>query len=228
VCDNEFCPTVFLKMKKGFRAKYSVGVDTYYSSCSHYSNPHSSKFAAIIEKVISWLPFNLKESSTTKPVLDLACGSGQITKLLILNGIENVLGLDPHLGEQYRSEVGKPVFNNSFEDICHFRVVLPKCSLIICSYALHLCADLLNLLTTLKLSCDYLCVISPHGLPHIPPDSGWTTHFDFKYANIKVHLYTTYIHCIPFTSKEVQSDDQIDSEEWGDLGEILFSNDESL
>jgi SAM-dependent methyltransferase len=184
--------------EKGFRKKYSQGVPEYYTKCSRYSNPHSIKFDGLIKKLLLWLPYNLYEKSKETPVLDLACGSGEVTKVLVANGIGNVVGLDPFLAEQFASETGKSVFNNSFEDIC--RGVVPLAanySIVICSYALHLCGDSLLplLLDSLKNITSYLCVITPHGLPLIPEKTGWIKFINFKYGGIKVYVYSTLLSC---------------------------------
>jgi hypothetical protein len=85
----------------------------------------------------------------------------------------------------------KAVLPNSFEDIVQRKITLPPTSIIICSYGLHLCDQIDELLDILKESTSYLCVISPHGLPIISESSGWRNMFTFKYANIKTSLYTT-------------------------------------
>lgn len=215
---------------RGFRGKYSNGVSEYYENCNNYSNPHSSKFNNIINRLIQWIPSDLHSriipssssysslSSTSStscdilitnhfpslPILDLACGKGEITKTLLEYNINNIIGLDPFLSKQYHFETGKEVYNNSFEDIINRKVILPKCSLIICSYGLHLCQgeNLNQLLDVLKEVSDYLCVITPHGLPIIEETTGWYKLFTFKYANIKTNLYTTNIPQIESNNKE--------------------------
>jgi hypothetical protein len=205
----------------GFRLKYSQGVSEYYESCSHYSNPHASKFIEIIRRLFQWLPEDLLTilrsessslsidslscsslpsrdggaitSSLSPPILDLACGSGQITQALKANHVENVVGLDPFLSEQYQKETGKFVWNNSFEDIIEGRIHLPDFSMIICSYGLHLCSNLERLLQVLQDSTCYLCVITPHGLPIIEESTGWKEMFRFKYANVKTLFFTTRV-----------------------------------
>jgi SAM-dependent methyltransferase len=177
---------------KGFPKKYSeaAGVERYYESCLRYSNPHSSKFKEIIRRLLDWLPLDLKITPQT-PILDLACGSGQVTKALLENGIDDIIGMDPYLSDQYLRETNKVVYQNSFDDLISGVLILPKTSLVICSYALHLCLHRLDdLLLVLQQSSSYLCIISPHGLPIINEEtSGWRQLFTFKYSNIKTSLY---------------------------------------
>ena len=177
---------------KGFRRKYySVheSPEDFYSHCNKYKNPHSKKFGPIIKKVIQWLPFDLSIESQKCPVLDLACGTGEITIQLMNQNIDHVVGIDPFLATSYSENTSKPVLQNSFEDIYQEKILLEKYSIVFCSYALHLCEDPSALLEVLKRYTQYLCVVTPHGLPIISLESGWVRIFDFKYSNIKVYLY---------------------------------------
>jgi SAM-dependent methyltransferase len=200
-------PVRWLRQRmKGFRKKYSEGVDNFYECCENYSNPHSSKFRFILQKLISWFPSDLVIDEH-RPVLDLACGTGQITQLLITHHhIDHIIGLDPYLFEQYSLNTKKVVFPNSFEDIIRGTITLPPTSIIICSYGLHLCDQINELLDILKDSTRYLCVISPHGLPFISDSSGWRNLFSFKYSNIKTSLYTTLP--LPITSLQSSESSQ--------------------
>jgi hypothetical protein len=177
---------------KGFRRKYYSIHDSpedFYLHCDTYKNPHSKKFGPIIKKVIKWLPFNLILESQNYPVLDLACGTGEVTIQLMDNNIHHIVGIDPFLATSYSERTSKPVLQNSFEDIYQKRIILERYSIVFCSYALHLCEDLHALLEILKCYTQYLCVLTPHGLPIIPIESGWIRNFDFKYSNVKVYLY---------------------------------------
>ena len=197
---------------KGFRKKYCQGVSGFYENCESYTNPHSSKFKFILKKLFSWFPSDLMNLITLEqqPILDLACGTGQITEILMTDyHLEHILGLDPYLYQQYLFNTNKHVYPNSFDDLIMKRITLPSLSLIICSYGLHLCDQIDELLEILKDSTRYLCVISPHGLPYISESSGWRNLFTFKYSNIKTSLYTT-LPLLP-DSPQAESSESIQS-----------------
>lgn len=214
----EMMCVIYSFLMKGFRQKYHrEGVSGFYESCESYTNPHSSKFKFILKKLFSWFPSDLMNLilKEQQPILDLACGTGQITEILMTEyHIEHILGLDPYLHQQYHSNTNKQVYPNSFDDLIMKRITLPSLSLIICSYGLHLCDQIDELLEILKDSTRYLCVISPHGLPYISESSGWRNLFTFKYSNIKTSLYTTLpLPASPQSeSLELLSIDSIDSD----------------
>lgn len=182
---------------KGFRKKYKQenGHEKYYEKIKNsqliYSNPHYNKFPYIIEKIINWLPdeINLnKLQNSSNPVIDLAAGTGQITKLLLEYNINNIIGIEPYLYEEYYKKTQKQVFSNTFNDIINNIISFEKIPIIFCSYGLHLCDNVEELLEKLKNWTKYLCVITPNGLPNINSND-WTLHYKFKYSGIKIFMY---------------------------------------
>ena len=177
-------------MMKGFKSKYfeqHSSPTEFYLTCKKYKNPHANKFYEIIKRVIDWLPFNMQTS--IEPILDLACGSGEVTRALLRYGIDNVIGIDPYLHEQYATITKRTVYDYSFEDIYLEKVLLEKYSIVFCAYALHLCSHVDKILEVLKKYTEYLCIITPHGLPIVSEESGWQRIISFKYANIKVYIF---------------------------------------
>ncbi len=182
---------------KGFKKKYTEknGSDNYYKEIENfdlnYSNPHYNKFQKIIDYIIKWLPDDISINvlqNTNYPIIDLAAGSGQITKLLLKYNIENVIGIEPYLHKKYSIETNKQVFQNTFNDIIKGIISFENIPIIFCSYALHLCVNLDELLEKIKNWTKYLCIITPNGLPLIK-DIGWNLEYKFKYSNIKIFLY---------------------------------------
>src|ERR1017187_9783823 len=105
----------------------TYGVEGYYRNHA-YRNPHIARVQALM---LEYLP-KLDVSN----VLDLACGSGEVTEML--NYTSNITGCDPFTGFDYIKRTGRPCLPYSFEQIV--QLGLPeKYSLIVCSYALHLC-----------------------------------------------------------------------------------------
>lgn len=179
---------------KGFRKKYLVGVDHYYENNTNYKNLHSSKFNNIVNKIIKYFPLKIKQNVNLLNFLDFSCGSGEITLSLMFHNIHNIEGFEPYLHQSYVQNTGKNIIIGTFNDVIERKLYLTKYILIICSYCLHLCDNVNELLIILKESTEYLCVISPHGLPIISADiTGWYELFSFKYSNIKVNFYTTNV-----------------------------------
>ena len=90
-----------------------------------YSNPHE----AGIRKVVERLHPNL-----TGRVLDLGCGDGLATKIIVPLGHTDVVGLDPspQMLARYGAETGHRGVLGTASG------VLPPCDSIIASYSLHL------------------------------------------------------------------------------------------
>lgn len=181
---------------KGFRKKYNDknGHDNYYKEIKNlqlnYSNPHYNKFTYIIDKIIKWLPENIsieKLQNSNYPIIDLAAGSGQITKLLQKYNIKNIIGIEPYLYEQYINSTQKIVYPNTFNDIINGIISFEKIPLIFISYALHLCENADILLEKIRNWTNYLCVITPIGMSLT--NANWSLYYKFKFSGIKIYFY---------------------------------------
>lgn len=179
---------------KGFKKKYSDsnGHENYYEKLRltrvPYSNPHSNKLTYVIKDVLDYLPQNLFTPGADSPIIDLAAGSGQITNILTLHGISNIVGIDPYLYQQYSENTSRQVYPNTFDDICNGVLSFENVPIVFCSYALHLCKDINSLLDKLKMWTKYLCIITPNGLPYVN-NTNWKIYEKFKCAGIKVFIY---------------------------------------
>jgi SAM-dependent methyltransferase len=140
----------------------SLGVDAFYKKeASTYRNPHEQAIkVALRASIVKWRPKLFS-------VLDLACGSGEITANL--PGLANVVGTDPYTSDAYYKRIGKPALQYSFDDISNGCLQPYKFDLVVCSYAMHLLepSKLHNLLTALAQITDNLLVISPNKRPYI-------------------------------------------------------------
>jgi 2-polyprenyl-3-methyl-5-hydroxy-6-metoxy-1,4-benzoquinol methylase len=159
---------------KAIRTEYKEhGVAAYYQQYGDsYLNPHEAAIHTVVTHAVStWqLP--------TERVLDLACGSGEVTLALAKLGVTNVIGADPYTGNAYKARTQQDALIHSFEDIAQGALDNERFSLVVCSYAMHLVAVswLPLLLHHLAVVSNNLLIISPHKRPVIKPTWGWTLH----------------------------------------------------
>ena len=125
-------------------------------------------------------------------VLDLSCGSGEVTLGLMAAGlpIERISACDPYTGEAYRTRVGRACEGYSFADVANGALDGRTCSGVVCSYALHLCEP-----SWLPLVCHALAsvspslvIVTPHKRPEIPPSLGWELTDDHRDVALRVRL----------------------------------------
>lgn len=76
-----------------------------------YRNPHEPAINRTIEVAVRKWPLDLQK------VLDLACGSGEVTLALNNLGYDNIDGIDPYTYNAYWQRTGKRAENYSFEEI---------------------------------------------------------------------------------------------------------------
>ena len=160
------------------------GVQNYYKNVKHeYKNPHLSYIEESILKIIN--DYNIDFSK----VLDLACGTGEITTILKEYNINNVIGLDPYLYKEYNKNTNNKCLQLSFEDIQKGKLDI-KFSTIICSYALHLCEKsiLPDVLWNLSLISKNLIILSPNNKPEIN-DNSFILVDNFKIEKCKTRIY---------------------------------------
>lgn len=93
-------------MKGGFGKAYQeMGVDNYYHQQGHqYSNPHRYDIERLIKK--KFQPAKNTYLNTKDKVLDLACGSGEVSGPLKQLGYLNIEGVDPYTSERYKEVTG--------------------------------------------------------------------------------------------------------------------------
>ncbi len=138
-------------------AAHGVG-DFYAQQGDEYSNPHEEQIGDALAKCVARWDLDLAR------VLDLACGSGEITLRLRELGAEAIDGVDPFTGEAYRRRTGQDALLHSFEQIAAGELSDRRYSLIVCSYALHLVepSRLPGLLYQLGILSPALLILSPH------------------------------------------------------------------
>src|SRR5262245_59884158 len=97
-----------------------------------YRNPHELAIHAVLGRAVSlWKP-------DLTHVLDLACGSGEVTLILKELGCTRIDGIDPYTGQAYQQRTGQQAESLTFEQIASGALSERRYSLIVCSFALHL------------------------------------------------------------------------------------------
>lgn len=160
-----------------------LGVKNYYIKHAHdYANPH--------EKIVHKLLKTAEENNYIgERVLDLCCGSGEVTVELSKYN-HRIRGLDPYTGEVYCERTGNPVLNMTFKDIALGKLE-ETFDAIVCSFALHLCDEsmLPTVLWNLKEVSNTLIVISPHKRPDCDNVSGWTLVDEILLDRVRMKVY---------------------------------------
>ncbi|HQR33245.1 MAG TPA: class I SAM-dependent methyltransferase [Blastocatellia bacterium] len=162
------------------------GVENYYAQFGvEYRNPHEPIIAEVVrEAVLRW-------KLDTSCVLDLACGSGEITLALREFGAEQVDGIDPFTGEAYQARTGKHAEAFSFEDVAAGALSGRRYSLVACSFAMHLLEEswLPSLLFQLGEISDSLLILTPHKRPELKAEWGLTLLDEFMIERVRARLY---------------------------------------
>jgi len=145
---------------KDIRNHYSkVGVENFYRSHGHdYENPHFHQIEALLIQNQNKIDYN--------QVLDLCCGSGEVSRVLSDLGYPNTIGCDPFTAEAYQRSTGKECLLWTFEDLIRGRLQ-GEYSSVICSFAMHLCPEkqLYPLVYQIFRTTQQLVIITPHKRP---------------------------------------------------------------
>ncbi|MEK7831575.1 MAG: class I SAM-dependent methyltransferase [Acidobacteriota bacterium] len=169
------------------RQRYKeLGVEKYYARFgADYRNPHEPIIAEVLREAVNRWSLDLSH------VLDLACGSGEVTLALRQLGARRIDGIDPHTGEAYLSRTGQQAEAVSFEQIAAGFLDGRLYSLIACSFAMHLIDEsrLPALLFQLARISDCLLIVTPHKRPEIKTEWGWTLEGEFVIEKVRARLY---------------------------------------
>jgi SAM-dependent methyltransferase len=166
------------------------GVQGFYAKHGHsYTNPHEAQLRRALRFAFDRWTHVLPRNH----VLDLACGSGEVTACLEQDiGIPKVCACDPFTGDAFLARMGRALdFSWSFEDVESGVIPAETFSLCVCSYALHL-ADTTRLsaiTTQIALVCPWLLILSPHKKPRIDL-CGFDLHdSEIVYERVHIRLY---------------------------------------
>jgi 2-polyprenyl-3-methyl-5-hydroxy-6-metoxy-1,4-benzoquinol methylase len=149
-----------------------------------YRNPHEAVIGRALQEAMARWRLDLAQ------VLDLACGSGEIT--LALRPVAGTLqGMDPYTGAAYLARTGQRAEGWSFEQIAAGALEGRRYTLIVCSFALHLPerSRLPLLCRQLSRVAPALLVLTPHKRPELAPAWGWTLRDEFVLERVRTRLY---------------------------------------
>ena len=162
------------------------GVKNFYKwFYDEYKNPHEP----IIKKSLLYINDNWKIDFNN--VLDLACGTGEITRIMIDLGYNNIEGVDAYSCDYYNKQTNKTCKPISFDGIIKGDLDNKKYTTIICSFALHLLEPSKLPIFLYKLSeiSKQLLIISPHKKPEIKEEWGWTIENEITIDKVRIRLF---------------------------------------
>jgi hypothetical protein len=166
-----------------------LGSDEFYlRSGATYRNPHESTVAALVEEVVGSWPIDVTD------VLDLACGSGEVTlALLRCAGVRSIHGIDPYTGSAYTERTGSTAETLTFAAIASGALEGRAWSTVFCSFALHLCESsrLPVLCSRLAAIGGNLVVITPHKRPAIDAAWGWSLRDEVIRNRVRARWYVS-------------------------------------
>jgi hypothetical protein len=169
------------------RGQYETrGVRGFYTeSGADYRNPHEPQVRRCIARAVeTWRP-------DLSHVLDLAAGSGEATLALRELGAARIDGIDPYTADAYFSRTGTPADRFTFEQIASGALTGRRYTLIVCSFALHLCepSRLPGVAQHLSLVSDALLILTPHKRPVIRPEWGWELTGEQVIERVRSRMY---------------------------------------
>ena len=173
--------------QQSIRGQYEKhGVQGFYEQYGdQYRNPHEFAIREVLARAVTtWQP-------DLAHVLDLACGSGEVTLALKELGCTRIDGIDPYTGNAYTERTGQHAEPFTFAQIASGILSGRHYSLIVCSFALHLLEDsrLPTLAYQLSLITDGLLILTPHKRPEIDASWGWTIVGELVEDRVRARYY---------------------------------------
>src|SRR5258708_1954892 len=158
---------------------------------AQYRNPHELAVRRTLHAAVAAWNLDLTR------VLDLACGSGEVTLTLRDDlakqdrGATAIDGVDPFTGAAYQARTGQPAEGLSFEAIASGALEGRRYSLVVCSYALHLldASRLPRLAYQLSRIAGALLVLTPHKRPHLRREWGWELRGEMIVERVRARSY---------------------------------------
>jgi SAM-dependent methyltransferase len=149
-----------------------------------YRNPHEPIITDVIAYALATWPLE------TSHVVDLACGSGEVTLALRAQGVTDITGIDPYTGAAYTERTGQVALPYRFEDIAS-GALTETYSLIVCSFAMHLVEEsrLPMLCYALASLAPDLVILTPHKRPQIKASWGWRLRDEIVIDRVRARWY---------------------------------------
>ncbi len=180
---------------RGVRDEYADhrgGADGWYREHGgEYLNPHEPAVVAATSYAVATWP-----GVFSGQVLDLCCGSGEVTRALLGQGLAHdaITACDPYTGAAYANRCGHDALPLSFVDVAEGALAGNSFSTVVCSYALHLCeiSWLPRVCWALRDITKNLVIITPHKRPELRPSFGWELSDEHRDAahRTRVRLYS--------------------------------------
>lgn len=176
--------------KHSIRDAYAdLGVTAYYEAHGHaYRNPHEDIVRALVAQ---WLDHRAHPPSS---VLDLACGSGEVTLALLERGVPaaHIVATDPYTRDAYAERTGLAALPHTFEDIAHGAATDLRVDAVVCSFALHLAESswLPTVVWQLSEIAGQLVVITPNKRPELKPQWGFRLEHEWMRERVRCRVYS--------------------------------------
>ena len=181
--DPPHAPGTDLSVRGGYEAH---GVEDYYRRFGgEYRNPHEPVVRRSLGMAVArWRP-------DLSQVLDLAAGSGEVTLALRELGAGRVDATDPYTFEAYERRTGSPAERLSFEGVAAGALAGRRYSLVVCSFALHLCEEsrLPGVAAALALVAPAMWVLTPHKRPVLRSAWGWELVDEMVVERVRTRWY---------------------------------------
>jgi len=162
------------------------GVRGYYEQFGEaYRNPHEAAIRSALHAGLTGWQVDLSR------VLDLACGSGEVTLVLQELGCGSIDGIDPYTAEAYRARTGRQAEPFTFEQVAEGALESRRYSLIVCSFALHLlpASRLPVVAYQLQRIAPALIILTPHKRPQLREAWGWQLEDEIVVERVRARLY---------------------------------------
>ncbi|MEI7924019.1 MAG: class I SAM-dependent methyltransferase [Planctomycetota bacterium] len=164
-----------------------LGPASYYEvHQADYRNPHEGVIRKLLEIWFArWRP------EQGSKVLDLACGSGEITSFFQASGFYEIEGIDPFTGPAYLQRTGLTAAPHDFSAIAEGVLKDRTYDLIFCSFALHLAERSRLPVVCLRMSeiASDLIVLTPHKRPEIREEWGWSMIQEWLQDRVRLRHY---------------------------------------
>lgn len=174
---------------QSIRGAYEThGVDGYYRQFgSSYRNPHEPEVVKSLSGAITLWGLDITR------VLDLAAGSGEASMVVRAMGAEVIHGIDPMTSKAYEARLGVPTEPFTFADVAAGALTGRSYSLIVCSFALHLCelSRLPGVCLQLAEIAPRMVVVTPHKRPILQDSWGWSQTGEIESHRIRTRLYAS-------------------------------------
>jgi hypothetical protein len=164
-----------------------LGPDSYYvTHKADYRNPHEPIIRRLLER------WTLKETPPKlSSLLDLACGSGEITSFFQSSGFTQIHAIEPFTGEAFTNRTGLVADSHDFAAIADGVLGNRSYDYIFCSFALHLAQSSRLPLICMNLAeiSNHLIILTPHKRPEIRPEWGWKMVYEELLDRVRLRHY---------------------------------------